>query len=320
MGKSSGSTNSTVTQTNLPSYAKPYYEALMSDAQKVADKPYQAYQGPRIADLNGATTGAINSVTGMQANNGTMQSGTAATQSAADKLGASADYKPGEVSAGGSFRDSAQSYMSPYMDAVVANQKKGVTQDFAQQAGDRAASAVQAGALGGTRRSVADALANDDLNDRLNSIDANGYQQAYQAAQSQYNTENARDIDVAKTNVSNSMQGQQMSQAALQAQGALGNTLFQQGTSLNDQKLAVANAQMEAGKYLQDYDQSKLDLAYNDFVNQSDYQKQQLNWLSGILHGVPVTADSRVTGSTGVGSSSNIGNILGGIATVAGQK
>jgi hypothetical protein len=77
---------------------------------------------------------------------------------------------------------------------------------------------------------------------------------------------------------------------------------------------------MEAGKYLQDYDQSKLDLAYNDFVNQSDYQKQQLNWLSGILHGVPVTADSRVTGSTGVGSSSNIGNILGGIATVAGQK
>jgi hypothetical protein len=314
----SGSTNSTVTQTNLPSYARPYYEAMMADAQSVADKPYQAYEGPRIANLNSSTTGAISTVNGLQNNNGSMQAGTSATQSAADKLGQSANYTPGTVDAGGSFRDSAQSYMSPYMDAVVANQKKGATQDFAQQAGDRAGAAVQAGALGGTRRSVADALANDDLNDRLATIDANGYQQAYQAAQSQYNTENARDIDVAKTNVSNNMQGQQMSQAALQAQGALGNQLFNQGTALNDQTLKNAEAQMNAGKYLQDYDQSKLDLAYNDFNNQNDYQKQQLNWLSGILHGVPVTANSNVTQTTGGGN--NVGNALGGLGLLMGQS
>jgi hypothetical protein len=48
----------------------------------------------------------------------------------------------------------------------------------------------------------------------------------------------------------------------------------------------MQNAQSQAG----------MDMAYQDFLNQRDYDRQNLNWMSGILRGVPVSANSNVTG------------------------
>ena len=40
--------------------------------------------------------------------------------------------------------------------------------------------------------------------------------------------------------------------------------------------------------------QSSLDQAYKDFINQRDYERQNLQFMSGIMHGVPVSAQSEV--------------------------
>ena len=40
--------------------------------------------------------------------------------------------------------------------------------------------------------------------------------------------------------------------------------------------------------------QAELDLAYQDFVNQRDYERGQLQYLSSILRGVPITPESEV--------------------------
>lgn len=59
-------TTQTVTQTNLPDYARPYFDRLMSRGEAVSNRPYEAYTGPRIADFSGATQASF----GMGANMG----------------------------------------------------------------------------------------------------------------------------------------------------------------------------------------------------------------------------------------------------------
>ena len=55
--------------------------------------------------------------------------------------------------------------------------------------------------------------------------------------------------------------------------------------------------------------QQALDAAYQNFVNQRDYPKSQLNFYSGILHGVPVSANSDVQTTTP--APSTLGQLAG---------
>ena len=80
----------------------------------------------------------------------------------------------------------AAQYMSPYMDAVVAEQKRGAIQDFERSQAGRDAAAIQAGAFGGSRQAVGDYLAEEGLMDTLGSIEATGRQQAFQQAAQQF--------------------------------------------------------------------------------------------------------------------------------------
>ena len=50
----------------------------------------------------------------------------------------------------------------------------------------------------------------------------------------------------------------------------------------------------ESGEAQQLQTQAGMDTAYQDFINQRDYERNSLTWLSGILHGVPVSAESNV--------------------------
>ena len=81
--------------------------------------------------------------------------------------------------------------MSPYMDAVVDEQKRGAIQDFQRQQAGRDAAAVQAGAFGGSRRGVVDALAQEGLQRQLGDIQAMGQQQAFEQASRQFEADRA---------------------------------------------------------------------------------------------------------------------------------
>ena len=82
--------------------------------------------------------------------------------------------------------DEANKYMSPYMGAVVEDQKSQAIQDFERQGAGRAAQAVQAGAFGGSRQAIQESLAEESLQDRLGSIGAAGSQAAFEQAQQQF--------------------------------------------------------------------------------------------------------------------------------------
>ena len=85
----------------------------------------------------------------------------------------------------------AQQYMSPYMDAVVQEQKRGAIQDFERSQAGRDAAAVQAGAFGGSRQAVGQYLAEEGLQEQLGGIEAMGRQQAFEQAAQQFGLDRA---------------------------------------------------------------------------------------------------------------------------------
>jgi hypothetical protein len=101
MGKGgSGNTvqKSEVTQSNLPEYARPYYEGLMQRASTNLTTPYQPYGQERIAGFTGQQQGVQNDIMNQQTPG---QFGTASTLATASGLGAlqASKYNPGQFNA-----------------------------------------------------------------------------------------------------------------------------------------------------------------------------------------------------------------------------
>ena len=184
-------------------------------------------------------------------------------------IGALQQYQMGPAERVGAERfglGAMQDYMSPYMQGVVEQQKRGAVQDYMRQLPGMGAAAARAGAKGGTREALMQSEARRNLGEQLGNIEAQGLQQAYQQASSQFGQDRAAMMQAALANQQAGLStGQQNLAAALGVQ--------QLGTQSGLQA-ALANqaAGMQAG-------QTNLQA----LINQSQFgagqglQAQQLN-------------------------------------------
>jgi hypothetical protein len=84
-----------------------------------------------------------------------------------------------------------EQYMSPYMQSVVEQQQRQAQLEFERQGAGRAAQAVQAGAFGGSRQAVQEALAEEALARQMGDIQARGSQAAFEQAAQQFGLDRA---------------------------------------------------------------------------------------------------------------------------------
>jgi len=265
-------TQQTVTQTNIPEWARPYAERLLGQGEALTDinqNPYVSYGGQRVAELNPMQQQAYADIAGMgpasQLGQATGMAGLAGLQAQqagqyraarptnfynpmdVGFMGTTApqlqQYQmggPERVQAGIFGGAEAGQYMSPYMQNVVEQQKQAAVQDFMRQIPGTQAAAARSGARGGTRDALVRAEGMRNLQQQLGGIQAAGSQQAFQNAQQQYNVDQARALQAAQLNQAAGLTtGQQNLQALLQTQG-LGA-----GQALQSQQLNQA-AQLQA--------------------------------------------------------------------------
>ena len=240
----------------LPEYARPYFENVMERAEAESLLDYQPYQGQRIAQ-----SGNIQDIADSRnivrdvAGAGTPELDNAITGVAS-------------LSAPGQFTGQvADAYMSPYMQAVVDRQKQGAIRDFNRMGAQRNFDAAQAGAFGGSRHGVADYLAQEGLQTQLGDIEAAGMQQAYDRAAQRFDVD--RQTGIAGLQQAAGLAGQRR---AADIQGA---------------QLLEGIGKAQLGEA-----QAGLDTAYEDFLAQRDFAKDQIGFLGGILQGVPVQPDT----------------------------
>ena len=133
-------------------------------------------------------------------------------------IGSLQQYQMGPAERVGAERfgiGSMQEYMSPYMQGVVERQKQAAVKDYARQIPALQAAGVRAGARGGTREAILQSEARRNLTEQLGNIEAQGLQQAYQQASSQFGQDRAAQMQAALANQQAGLSTGQQNLAAL---------------------------------------------------------------------------------------------------------
>lgn len=310
--------------TNLPEYAQPFYEELLKQSGKqvyetdasgkvTGVKQFQPYTGQRISPFTTeqqavqqevagmATPGGFGTAAGTLGTVGS-QAGTAAQTGITQALG----YTPGTITPQqvqtGQFTQPgvAQSYMDPYTQAVVDVQKKEALRQANIQKAGSAMGSIGRGTFGGARQALIQTEQDRATQDLLNKIQAEGGSQAFQQAQQAFQADQARQLQAAQANQAAGMQAQELGQQAQQFQAGLGKDIGLTGlqTGLETGKATGAlsateqmanlerlKAQAASGAEKQALQQEIDNLAYQQYMEERDYQRGLLEYQSNILRG-----------------------------------
>lgn len=306
--------------------------------------------------------------------------------------------------------ETAAQYMSPYQQAVTDIAKREAVAEAAGLNKQLASQAAKAGAFGGSRFGVEQALLGSKLATNLSDIQTKGSEAAYQAGLGQFNTEQAarQAINLANqqalnqagqfsagqtqaANLANQQMRQQANLASQQAynqalqfgatqeqaaqianqqaaltaaqanqqmqyqtgvqnlqsllttqqqqeaarqaaaninlQGAqfgattglqAGTQLANLGTTQQQQELNRIQALSAAGEAQQALQQQELSAAYGDYLEQRDWEKNQLGYLSGLIRGAPFsTTTTQGTATTAPSTTSQLLSAGLGVAGLA---
>jgi hypothetical protein len=287
---------STVTQQSIPKELMPYAQNMLARGEALTDinqNPYQQYQGQRFAGINPMQQQGYEGISNL---------------GPAGQLGMGTNLA-GIASMGSMMQDQfgnqqAQQYMSPYIQNVLDVQKNEAMRDYARQLPGMSAAATRAGGLGGSRGAIAQAEAQRNLQNSMQGIQAKGMQDAYSAAQQQYNNDRTRQL-------------QGYSQAL---QGA--NTLGQLGSTQFDQQARAAQSQSDAGTQLRGIEQEELAARYQDFVDQQNLPYQQLGFMSDLIHGTPTAESGKSIYRAPPSAMGQAAGLMGGLGSLymAGKK
>ena len=271
----------TLTQTAIPDYAKPYVEDMLGQAAAVSNvnaNPYMQYMGERVAQFTPLQRQAFTGAQNMQVSPQTQQATdiTGLASQAAMNYG---NYDPAKFSSynvnapdlqyfqmGDAERVGTQSftrpgmaeaYMSPYMSNVVQRQQQDAARQAAIAGQTQQAQAARSGAFGGSGDYLMRGQARNNLARQQGDIFAQGQQAAYGQGQQQFNTEQAARLQaqLANQQAGITMGGQNLqAQLGVQQLGAGQNMqaqLANQQQNMTAQQLAEQSRQYGAGLGLQ---------------------------------------------------------------------
>lgn len=275
-GGGGGPQQVTQTTSNLPEYARPYFENIMQRAQAESYRGYTPYEAERLAGFTPEQMQTQQETMGLRTPG---EFGAGSQFAAAGGLGS---LGLGAQAAGAGQRymgmatdpNQMQAFMSPYQQAVTDVQKQAATREaqIAQMQADLAA--PRQGSYGGARQALMQAERERGLLDRLNQIQAQGSQSAFEQAQKAQQFGSELGLRGLQTGVTGAGQAAQAGQA-----------LGQIGTAQQQADLARLQAQEQFGALAQQQRQQALDLAYQDFITQQQYPYKQLGFMSDLLRG-----------------------------------
>lgn len=320
---SGGGGSGTQTVNNVstpPSYVQDQAQKNISTANYIASQPYPQYQGQLIAPLN------------QEQQNAAQYANTAATSyiptltNAGNQIGGAIKSNPIDGSAVSALNpltaqplnsQSIGQYMSPYVQQALQPQLQAAQQQLAQQQLATNAQATQANAFGDARQGVQNSLNNWYGNQTMAGIQAQGLNTAY--ANALQTAQGQQQLGLSEQGVLQNQQnlGLQEQQAQLQGGQALAALAQQQQA----QATQGANTMADVGSLYQQNQQTALNAAYQNYLQQTQYPIQMLNLQSSVLNNSPYQVQNQVQlpGANGLSSSlGSFANLAGSLGTLFG--
>ena len=270
----------------LPEWARPYAKSALEKGAALSEKPYQAYEAPRIAGFSPLQQQAQENAANMQTSGATGAGIGIAGEAAMRGLGQ--DYQGGQFEGGRFGGRQAAQYMSPFIQEALAPQLREAQRSSDILGQQNAARAVGQGAFGGSRSALVEAERQRNLGIQMGDIRAKGLQDAYTQAASQFNADQQRAMQAQQLGEQSRQFGANLGiqglNTALQGAGqlgTLGGQEFQQGMDINKLQSAYGGQQ-------QALRQQGLTQAYEDFQNEQNYPYKQLGFMSDLIRGLPL--------------------------------
>jgi hypothetical protein len=329
-GGSQTSTGTTYTS-NLPEYAKPFFEqALVSAGKNVFTtdstgavtgvQPMPSYTGERVAGFTPGQEAVQRDIAGLTQPGGfrTAEGGLGMGSSlgygtAGAGLTKALGYTPRGISTGTFSPGAASYYMSPYATNVsdIAAREIRKAGDIEKSKG--AMGAIGRGTFGGARQALLQAEQERGINQNIGDVYAKGQQAAYENAQKIYGEDAARQLQAQQANV-------QAEQAAAQLAGQTGVSGLQAGLeasraqSANAAATQTANlerlkAQAASEQEKQALQQKIDDIAYQQAMEARDWEKKQLEFYNAMLRGNAGLAQTQVQYAPAPSGISQLGGL-----------
>ena len=247
---SKGPSNVQQTTSNTPNpVAMAQLQTAVNTGNSVASQPYQTYNSPLVAGMNGEQQAAFNNIN-------------SAAGLAQPYIGQAANL----IQASTSGIDPTQTlnqYMSPYTQNVLQAQQAIQNQQMGQAMTQSAGSSGAAGAnnQNSDRAAIAQGLVGQQLQMANNAANTNTLQQGYNQAM--------------QTGLS-----AQQANAWLESQGA--NTMANLGAQAQGQGLTGANAMLAAGNQIQQQAQNQINAPLAQYNTATQYPFQIANYLGNL--------------------------------------
>jgi hypothetical protein len=306
-GGSSGPTQTMVSNTNIPEYARPYVETMLGSAQQqvynydsagnaTGFRPYVPYGA--TVDAAGNITNTAQEQAGAavapfsplqrqaQFNVGQMrvpgQFDTGTGFAALGGIGA-ANVADRAAQAGNQYNMMAtnpyaqQAFMSPYIQNALQPQLQEMQRQYDITGAQERGRATAAGAFGGSRQALMQAENQRNKNIAMNQAIGTGFQDAFKSAQ-----------QAQQFGANLGLQGYG---TALQGTGQLsqaGRTLADIGGQQLQAQQGIVGLQSQFGQQQQQLEQQKVNQAIQNYAMQQQYPMQQLAAMSGLLRGLPL--------------------------------
>ena len=250
----------TSTESSLSNWAGDYVTDMLGKGQALSETPYQAYMGPLTAGASDLQNQAFRGIAGL-AMPSTM-----------------GGYTPQSFTAAGT----AQRYMNPYLQASLDPQLAEARRAAEITRMGDAARLTKAGAYGGSRQAIMESEGNRNLGTNLANITGQGYNTAFNNAQSQFNTEQGLGLNA--QNLTN--------QYGL---SALGKTAELGGVQRGIESEGIA-------------------ADYGQFKEERDFPYKQVQYQQSLLQGMPLATQSY--NYTQPSTMSNIAGTAGGLTSL----
>ena len=309
------STGTTYTS-NLPEYAKPFFEqALVSAGKNVFTtdssgavtgvQPMPAYTGERVAGFTPGQQDIQSKIAGLttpggfaDARSGLGMGSGLGYGSAGAGLTRALGYTPRGISTGTFSPAAASYYMSPFATNVsdIAARELRRAGDIEKSKG--AMGSIGRGTFGGARQALLQAEQERGLQQNIADVYTKGQQAAFENAQRIYGEDAARALQAQQTNV-------QAEQAAAQLAGQTGVSGLQAGLEASRTQSATAAAQQTADlerlktqaaseQEKQALQQKINDIQFQQAMEQRDWEKKQLEFYNAMLRGNAGLAQTQI--------------------------
>lgn len=276
-----GSSKKKTTQKSETSHRMaPYMSAGIQDAvgraRKLADRPYEAYSGQRIADLSQNEQMGV----GMARDNvGAWEGDFGAARSQLEGIRSITD------------QGALDAYMNPYMDKVVAPSLRRKNEAFEAERSDRRATQGMRNAFGG-RTQMWDNKFEQDFQESQDEFMGAAYGAAFDKATGLFDSEQDRRIRTA---------------AAYQGLGE----------GAQQQRRQDLRDLMSSGLTERTRDQADMDFKFLQFLEERDWDVNNLSTLVSTLSSVPQEWDQKSSSETTEKTSDSPMKTLAGVASMA---